>query len=457
MKTEFIIERQRKFYDTGKTRSYDFRRKALCRLESSVKKYEKQLIAALHRDLHKSSFEAYMTEIGMLYQEIGYLKKHLKGWMKPERVPAPLAQFPSKCYRIKEPYGVTLIMAPWNYPVLLSLEPMAGAIAAGNCCVLKPSDYAPHTAAVMEKVIKDAFPTYYVATVLGGRKENECLLEQNFDYIFFTGSVEVGKLVMKKASKTLTPVTLELGGKSPCIVESSADISLAAKRIVFGKFLNSGQTCVAPDYILADQKVEKKLIFYLRYWIRKMIGEQPLSNPDYPAMINQKHYQRVMNLIRHEKIAEGGYGDCVSRQIAPTILIHVKEDAPIMQEEIFGPVLPILSYQSLKEAKALIQRRPKPLALYLFTKNDKVEQEIISHLSYGGGCVNDTIVHLASSYMGFGGVGHSGMGSYHGKDSFDTFTHKKSILKKTGSLDIPVRYMPYGQIKERLMRFFLKF
>lgn len=456
MKTECIIERQRKFYQTQKTRPYSFRIKALNRLKGSVKKFEKQLLEALYLDLHKSSFESYMTEIGMLYQEIEYLKKHLKGWMKPETVSAPLAQFPSKCCRMKEPYGVTLIMAPWNYPVLLSLEPLAGAIAAGNCCVLKPSDYAPHTAKVMETVIKDAFRAHYVTTVLGGRKENQSLLDQKFDYIFFTGGVEVGKLVMKKASRHLIPVTLELGGKSPCIVERSADISLAAKRIVFGKFLNSGQTCVAPDYILVDEKIEKELVFCLRYWIRKLIGENPLSNPDYPAMVNQKHYQRVMNLIRHETVAEGGYGDCVSRQIAPTILIHIKEDAPVMQEEIFGPVLPILSYQTLSQAKRIIQKRPKPLALYLFTKNDKVEQDVMSHLSYGGGCVNDTIVHLAVSSMGFGGVGQSGMGSYHGKDSFDTFTHTKSVLKKVGRLELPIRYMPYGKTKERLMRIFLK-
>lgn len=457
MKTELIIRKQKRFYNTGKTHSDSFRIKALCRLENAVKKYEKQLIQALHRDLHKSSFESYMTEIGMLYREIKYLKKHLRQWMRPERVSAPLAQFPSRCYRIKEPYGTVLVMAPWNYPVLLSLEPLAGAIAAGNCCVLKPSEYAPHTAKVIETVIKEAFMESYVTVILGGRKESRRLLDQNFDYIFFTGGVEVGKLVMEKAAKNLIPVTLELGGKSPCIVERSADISLAAKRIVFGKFLNSGQTCVAPDYILADKKIEKELIFYLRYWIQKLIGENPLSNPDYPAMIHKEHYCRVMKFMNHGIIAEGGYGDCRSRKIAPTILTDIKEDDPVMQEEIFGPVLPILTYNALSEAKKMIQGRPKPLALYLFTKDGKVEQDVMNRLSYGGGCVNDTVVHLAVSSMGFGGVGQSGMGSYHGKDSFDTFTHKKSVLKKVGHLDFPIRYMPYSKRKERLMKLCLKF
>lgn len=450
-----ILKKQRQFYNKGKTRTYEFRWNALNRLERTVKKYERQLEKALQKDLHKSSFETYMTETGMLLSEIRYLKKHLKKWMRAKAVPSPVAQFPSKSFQVKEPYGVVLIMAPWNYPVLLSLEPLAGAIAAGNCCMIKTSEYAPAASGVIQKIINEAFPECYVAVITGGREENRQLLDKKFDYIFFTGGTTVGKLVMEKAAKHLTPVTLELGGKSPCIVDATANLKLAAKRIVFGKFLNSGQTCVAPDYILVDQKVENELTRFLIYWIRKMYGREPLSNPNYPCMVNQRHYQRVMKLIRHEDIVEGGYGDAVTKQISPTILRNVKKTAPVMQEEIFGPVLPILSYEKIEDACALIQSKPKPLALYLFTTDKAMESYIMRKLSFGGGCINDTIIHLATSAMGFGGVGESGMGAYHGKDSFDTFTHKKSIVKKSNRLDLPVRYMPYCTAKKYFIKLFL--
>lgn len=376
--------------------------------------------------------------------------------MKTEQVKTPLAQFPSQSYKIKEPLGKVLIIAPWNYPILLSLQPLIGAIAAGNCCVLKPSEHAPHCASLLKKMIGEVFPSHYVAVINGGVEISEKLLEQSFDHIFYTGGERVGKIVMEKASRHLTPVTLELGGKSPCIVEESANIKLAAKRIVFGKFLNSGQTCVAPDYIFVDKKAESELIFYLKYWINKMIGEHPLSNKDYSSMINPRHYQRIMELMKHEKIVEGGYGDIRLRKIAPTILVNVKEESTVMQEEIFGPLLPIMTYDKLEDAVSYIRDHNKPLALYLFTENDKVEQDVLSQLSFGGGCINDTIIHLATSYLGFGGVGNSGMGSYHGKKSFDTFTHEKSIIKKSDKIDIPVRYMPYNKAKEQLMKFFLK-
>lgn len=452
-----VIERQHQFYFSGKTRSYHFRMAALCRLEQAIKDYQKEIEQALKKDLHKSEFESYMTEIGMIFQEIHYLRKHLKQWMKPQYVPTPLAQFPARSFSTKEPYGVVLIMAPWNYPFLLSLQPLIGAIAAGNCCILKPSEYAPHAAKVLTKIIYQAFPMKYVTVFNGDKTVSQNLLNQSFDYIFYTGSGEIGKLVMKKASKRLIPVTLELGGKSPCIVEKSADLRLAAKRIVFGKFLNSGQTCVAPDYVFVDEQMADEFVQNLKYWIKKMFGKQPLRQPDYPSMINKQHYQRVMRLIKNEDVAAGGYGNMNTLQIAPTILINVKKEAPIMQEEIFGPILPILTYKNIKQVKQYISSHGKPLALYLFTRDPLIEKDIIEHLSYGGGCINDTIIHLATPFIGFGGVGSSGMGSYHGKDSFDTFTHKKSIVKKSIHLDLPIRYMPYSVVKKCLMKFFLKF
>lgn len=456
MEINHMLKSQDHFFQTGKTRSYEFRKKALLRLEAALKQNEKEIQYALSKDLGKSSFEAYMTEIGMLKSEIAYTKKHLKEWMKEEKVKTPIAQFPSISKKIKEPLGKVLIIAPWNYPILLSLQPLIGAIAAGNCCVIKPSEYAPYSAQVLKKIIGEIYPSHYIAVINGDRKVGEKLLTKKFDHIFYTGGERVGKIVMEKAAKHLTPVTLELGGKSPCIVEKSADIKLAAKRIVFGKFLNSGQTCVAPDYILVDEKVQKELIFYLKYWIEKLIGVHPLSNKDYPSMINTRHYDRVMSLLRHQKIVEGGYGDMATKKIAPTILIDVKEDAKVMQEEIFGPVLPVMTYQNLEEAVAYVTNHKNPLALYLFTKNDKVEQDVLSQVSFGGGCINDTIIHLASPYLPFGGIGASGMGSYHGKKSFDTFTHEKSIVKKSDRIDLDIRYMPYTSRKEYLMKFFIK-
>ena len=339
---------------------------------------------------------------------------------------------------------------------MLSLEPAAGAIAAGNCCIIKPSAYAPATSAILKKIIEEAFPAEYVAVVEGGRQENTQLLEQEFDYIFFTGSVSVGRLVMEKAATHLTPATLELGGKSPCIVERDAKLSLAAKRLVFGKFLNSGQTCVAPDYCFVHEAVKDEFIGYLEKWIDKMIGKQPFSNPDYPKMINEKHYDRVLGLIKGENVVTGGCGKRETLQIAPTVLKDVAPDAPVMQEEIFGPVLPVLTYRDISEVERFVADRPKPLALYLFTGSRETADRITENLSFGGGCINDTIIHLATSQMGFGGVGASGMGSYHGKKSFETFSHAKSIVNKSTWMDLPIRYMPYTKGKEKLLRKFLK-
>lgn len=346
-------------------------------------------------------------------------------------------------------------MAPWNYPFMLLMEPLAGAIAAGNCVVAKPSAYSPNVSAVIAKIIKEALPAGLVTVVEGGRAENQELLEQKFDYIFFTGGTTVGQLVLEKAAKHLTPVTLELGGKSPCIVDSSANIRLAAKRIVFGKFLNAGQTCVAPDYILVHESVRDELVKYLKFYISVMLGDKPIDNPDYPKIINEKHFDRIMGLMEGEKAVVGGTGDRDQLKIAPTILVDITGKSPVMQEEIFGPVLPVLTYRYLAEAEAFINKRPKPLALYLFTKKRKTEKRILKNVSFGGGCVNDTIIHLATSRMGFGGVGGSGMGSYHGKYSFDTFTHTKSIVRKYCWLDLPMRYHPYRFWKELLIRIFM--
>lgn len=451
-----LIEKQRQFYATGKTKALEFRLKALNRLEKSIKMHEEAIQIALMQDLGKSSMESYMTETGMTYAELSFVKKHLPCWMRDQRVPTPFAQFPSKSFVKKEPYGEVLIMAPWNYPFMLTMEPLIGAIAAGNCCVVKPSAYAPHTSAVIRLVIGKAFPENYVAVVEGGRRENADLLEQRFDYIFFTGGVNVGRLVLEKAAVHLTPVTLELGGKSPCIVEESADLSLAAKRLVFGKFLNSGQTCVAPDYCLVQESVKEKFLVYVKAWMVRMFGKSVFENPDYPHMVNRKHFDRVLKLAASEKILIGG-GFCEETlQIEPTVLYPVSCKAPVMQEEIFGPILPVLTFQDIREAERMIREREKPLALYLFTKNRQVERRILRNLSFGGGCVNDTIVHLATSEMGFGGVGNSGMGSYHGRKSFDTFTHEKSIVKKGNWLDLPVRYQPYSKWKEWTVRRMLR-
>ncbi len=455
MEIKVIVDKQREFFLTGKTLSYEWRMKALTRLEQAVREMEGEINEALKKDLNKSSFESCMTEVGMTLSEIGYVKKHLKKWMRDSRVSTPLAQFPAKSFQTAEPYGVVLIMSPWNYPFLLSIEPLVGAIAAGNCCVLKPSAYSEASAAVIAKLIHRVFPEKFAAVITGGRKENTRLLEQRFDYIFFTGSPSVGKLVMEKAAKHLTPISLELGGKSPCIVDETADLSLAAKRIVFGKFLNSGQTCVAPDYVLVKKEREEELLGQLEKWIRSMYGQDPLENPDYPKMINEKHFKRVLGLIRQEKVAAGGTCNAETMQIAPTVLRGVTLEDPVMQEEIFGPVLPVLTWDTKEDLLSVIRSYEKPLALYLFSNDRKLQRFILSRVSFGGGCINDTIIHLATSEMGFGGVGGSGMGSYHGKDSFDTFTHRKSIVKKSNRLDLPVRYQPYTKFKEKLLRKFM--
>ena len=451
-----LVALQRQYFLTNATLNIDFRIHALKKLQAVILKNEIPIQQAIQKDLGKSGFESYMCETGLVLSEISYMLKHIRKYSREKRVPTPLAQFHSRSYKKPSPYGVTLIMSPWNYPFLLTLDPLVDALAAGNTAIIKPSAYSPATSALIADLLSQCFPEKYVAVVNGGRAENTSLLKQHFDYIFFTGSQAVGKEVMRQASEHLTPVTLELGGKSPCIVEKSANIRLAAKRIVFGKFLNCGQTCVAPDYIYCDRQIKDRLLKEIKRQIQKQFGKEPLKNPDYGKIINQKHFERIRGLIQPDKIFCGGSSDSHTLQIAPTILDNVTFADPVMQEEIFGPVLPVLTFDSLDEAIRNLQTMPHPLALYLFTSDRTLAKKVTSSCGFGGGCINDTIIHLATSEMGFGGFGASGMGAYHGKDGFDTFTHYKSIVDKKTWLDLPMRYQPYRKLNDRLIHFFLK-
>ncbi len=453
---EELVEKQRAFFYQGKTLDLEFRRKALQKLKEALLRYEYEIAEALKKDLGKSHSESYMCEIGLVASEITYMLKHMRAFAREKRVKTPLAQFASRSYKKPSPYGVTLIMSPWNYPLLLTLDPLVDALAAGNTAVVKPSAYSPCTSEVINRMIGEIFDPEYVAVVTGGRAENTKLLDQKFDYIFFTGSLNVGKEVMRKASVHLTPVTLELGGKSPCIIEKSADIKLAAKRIVFGKYLNCGQTCVAPDYIYCDPSVKEPLIQELKKQIQIQYGKEPLENPNYGKIVNEKHFGRLLGLIDQEKVVCGGKNSPETLQIEPTIMDQVEFTDAAMQEEIFGPILPILTYESIDQAMQHINDGGHPLALYLFTSDKKICKKVMAGCGFGGGCVNDVVIHLATSEMGFGGFGESGMGSYHGKDGFQTFSHEKSIVDKKTWIDLPMRYQPYTKLHDRMIRMFVK-
>ena len=451
-----ILEKQHRLFQEGATLPVSFRLFQLQKLKDGIRRYEEKLDQALEADLGKSRMEIYMCEIGLTLSELTWMQKHLRSLVREKRVATPLAQFAARSFRSPSPYGTVLIMSPWNYPVLLTLEPLIDAIAAGNTVVIKPSAYAEHTSAVLKEMLKECFPSEYVAVVTGGRAENKALLEQRFDKIFFTGGKTVGREVLRHAAEYLTPVTLELGGKSPCIVDKSAKIPLAAKRIVFGKYLNCGQTCVAPDYILCDRTVYAELILALQKEITTQFGEDPLKNPDYGKIINRKHYDRIMGLIDPDKVVCGGCGDGQSLRIAPTIMKNVTFSDTVMGEEIFGPVLPILTYDTLEEAIDIVEEHPHPLALYLFSEDKGAQKKVLELCHFGGGCINDTIIHLATSAMPFGGVGESGMGGYHGKTGFETFSHFRSIVDKKTWMDLPIRYQRYSRMKERLLRVFLR-
>lgn len=451
-----LISEQRIFFQSGKTLSVDFRIEELKKLYQSVQDFEKEVLDALQADLGKSATESYMCEVGMALSEIRYMIKHVKKWSKGEKVRTPIAQFAAKSYRKPSPYGNALIMSPWNYPFLLTIDPIANAIAAGNTAIVKPSAYAPQTSAVLEKLLSKTFPKEYIAVVTGGRKENAALLDEKFDIVFFTGSQAVGKEVLRKCAEHLTPAVLELGGKSPCIVDETAKIPLAAKRIVFGKFLNCGQTCVAPDYLLCHSAVKEKLIEEIKKQIKLQFGEKPIENPHYGKIVNDKHFQRLVGLMEDKKVVYGGGVYELNQKIEPTVMDGVTWEDAVMQEEIFGPILPILTFETFEEIFALLQDKQKPLALYLFTEDKRRAREVVEKCAFGGGCINDTIIHLATSEMGFGGVGESGMGAYHGKTGFDAFSHYKSIVEKGTKIDLPMRYQPYKQSKEKLIRKFLK-
>ena len=477
-----LLDKQRQYFYSGATLDLDFRISALKRLRASIRKHEDQIHAALKKDLGKSNFESYMCETGLVLSEITHMLKNIRSYAKEQTVPTPLAQFHSHSFRKPSPYGVVLIMSPWNYPFLLTIEPLVDAIAAGNTVILKPSAYSPATSEVIRLLIHECFDEKYVATVTGGRAENTHLLSLHFDYIFFTGSQSVGKEVMRKASEHLTPVTLELGGKSPCLVDRTANLKLAARRIVFGKFLNCGQTCVAPDYIYCDPAIKDQLVEEIKKEIRRQFTGDPLSVSTYGKIINEKHFHRLLGLMDAEKTVCGGQYDEKTLRIAPTVMTDVTWEDAVMGEEIFGPILPVLTYNAHDAEKGVaqndfcrdasgthaatgdfvdwaircVEEHPHPLALYFFSEDKKAQRRILDHCHFGGGCINDTIIHLATSAMPFGGVGESGMGGYHGRAGFETFSHYRSIVDKKTWTDLPIRYQRYDEMKEKMLRRFLK-
>lgn len=457
MDVQQILESQRAYFRSGATLPVDVRIAALRKLHAAIQRRERDIAAALHADLGKSDFEGFMCEIGLTLTEISYMIKHVRGFASEHRVRTPLAQVPSRSYRKPTPYGNVLIMSPWNYPFLLTVGPLVDAIAAGNTAIVKPSAYSPATSALIADLLAECFASEYVAVVQGGRKENAQLLEQRYDFIFFTGGETVGKMVLRHAAENLTPVVLELGGKSPCVVDETANIDLAARRIVFGKYLNCGQTCVAPDFVLCHESVKDQFVRSVRKEIVRQFGEDPLANADYGRIVNEKHFDRLLGLIDGGKVVHGGESSRNALQIAPTVMDDVAWDDAIMQEEIFGPIMPILSFDSFDDVYELLADRPKPLALYLFSGDKQRIREATARLRYGGGCINDVVIHLATSEMPFGGVGESGMGCYHGKQGFEAFSHTKSIVDKKTWLDLPMRYQPYNRsVYGKLLKLFLR-
>lgn len=452
---ETLIFNQRAYFLNGNTLSHSFRNEQLQKLKTMLKENESNIYHALKTDLNKSEHETLTTELGVLYAEIDLAIKNLQRWMEPEKVPAPLTHKGTKNYILKEPYGVALVIAPWNYPIQLALTPVIGAIAAGNCVVLKPSEHAQATSSLLAKMIQSYFDSSYFTVIEGGKEISQLLLEQQFDYLFFTGGTETGKKVMRQASSHLTPVTLELGGKSPVIVDHDANVNLAAKRIVWGKFTNAGQTCVAPDYIYAHEKIKFRLLKAMKKYIKSFFGKSPLKNKDYVRIINQFHFERLEQFISNGTVLHGGNVNRDTLMIEPTILDKISWEDPVMQEEIFGPILPVLSFANLEDALASIRSMDKPLALYYFGEDEKTQQQVIEYVPFGGGSINDTFYHLANPHLPFGGVGASGMGAYHGVHSFHTFSHKKSIMKQTTKFDLPFRY-PGNEMSHSIVKKMMK-
>ena len=451
-----IVKKQREFFAGGKTLDIKFRKEALLKLKNAIASKEGKIGNAIKSDLGKSAIESYMCEIGFALDEASYMIRHLKKFSREKRVRTPLPQFASRSFTKPSPYGNVLIMSPWNYPFLLTITPLIDALAAGNTAVIKPSAYSPATSKVIEEIISEAFPPEYGSVITGGREENSHLLDEKFDFIFFTGSKGVGSEVLSRAAKHLTPAVLELGGKSPCIIDKSANIRLAAKRVVFGKYLNCGQTCVAPDYILCEKSVKDEFIRCVKSEIDAQYGNGVLDSDTYGKIVNRKHFDRILSLIDKNKVVHGGKSDCDTLKIEPTVMDNVTFDDAVMKEEIFGPIMPILTYDSTDEVINIVNRGEKPLALYVFASDKKVSKKIISACAFGGGCINDVVIHLATPHMGFGGVGESGMGAYHGKVGFEAFSHRKSIVDKKTFIDLPMRYQPYKKINEKLLHMFLK-
>ena len=447
-----IMNKQRGFFAGGRTKDTEFRVERLRKLESWIRGHDTEIMAALKTDLNKSPFEAYATEVGVVLDELRYTLRRVKRWSRPKYVMTNLKNFPSSGRIHPEPYGVALIMSPWNYPFMLTAAPLIAAVAAGNCAVVKPSAYSPASSSIIARMCAEVFEDGHVTVIEGGRKENEKLLGERYDVILFTGGAAVGRAVMRAAAEHLTPLTLELGGKSPCVVDETADLKLAARRIAWGKFVNAGQTCVAPDYVLAHYSIKQKLLEEMTAAVKAMFGEHACQNPDYPKIINEKHFNRLLGLLKGEQIVLGGGSNPAALQIEPTLLDNVKWDAPVMNEEIFGPILPVLTYSTPDDAANLINARPKPLAMYLFTSRKESERFFMRNVSFGGGCVNDTVVHLSVPRLPFGGVGASGMGGYRGKAGFDAFTHYKSVLYKSKLIDIPLRYPPYTDFGLKLLK-----
>jgi aldehyde dehydrogenase (NAD+) len=450
-----LIAAQQRFFRSGTTRNVEWRLKQLRALKKAIAERQDAILDALHQDLGKHPFEGYATEVGFVLEEIGHTLAHLRDWAAPEAAAVPLTQAISSAKVYKEPFGRVLVIAPWNYPFQLAIAPLVGSICAGNVTIVKPSELAPATSRVVAKLLADLFPREFVAVVEGGIETNQNLLREQHDYIFYTGSTAVGKIVMKAAAEHLTPVTLELGGKSPCIVDYKTPVGTTARRIAWGKWVNCGQTCVAPDYLLVHENLKDKLLPALKEAVEKMYGADPKQSPDYGRMVNDRHFARVASMLSQGQVYFGGQTDEAQRYIAPTLLLNPDLSAPVMQEEIFGPILPVLTYRNLEEAVSFVNAKERPLALYVFTSSSKTERYVLENTHSGGGCVNDTLVHLSSPELPFGGVGASGMGAYHGKFSFDTFTQRRGFLKKSNVIDMPVRYAPYKN-KLKLLRWLMR-
>ncbi len=448
-----MLQQQRQFFSTGATKDIAFRITQLKTLKRAIEEQKHVILQGLKADLHKPEFEAYGAEIFVL-KEINQALKNLRSWTKPKKAAITIEQFPATAYLYPEPLGVVLIISAWNYPFQLMISPLIGALAAGNCAILKPSEIAPHTSGVLAEIITKYFPPNYIAVIEGGVDTTQQLLAQKFDHIFFTGGTAVGKIVMTAAAQNLTPVTLELGGKSPCIIDADVDIEHTARRIAWGKFLNAGQTCIAPDYLLVHEKVKPALLVSLQKCLREFYGEHPKQSPDYARIINRRHFQRLVNLMSAGEICVGGETNLDELYIAPTVIDLVSWQDPIMQEEIFGPILPVIEYSEINQAIAMVNARPKPLVLYFFSRNHNLQQRVLQETSSGGVCLNDTMLQFISSSLPFGGIGDSGIGGYHGKASFDTFTHYKSVLHRSFFLDFKWRYAPY-QGKFWLLKLFI--